>query len=159
MGDCQRALQANPQFAKAYNRMSKCHIALGDLAQASISLQKAIELEPGNQANRKDQKALGDLKIIDSLVQKAVKEENYDKAVTNLSQLIGDCKHAVGLVALKIECLMRAFQFEQANTYSASIQKSGSDLANHPLFLMWRGKALLYTGADVLGKKHLQQAM
>ena len=149
----------NERFAKAYNRMSKCHIALGDLAQASISLQKAIELEPGNQANKKDQKHLADLKIIESLVQKAVKEENFDKAVTNLSQLLQDCKHAVGLVALKIECLMRAFKFEEASTYSAQIQKSGSELGNHPLFLMWRGKTLIYTGAEVLGKKHLQQAM
>ena len=54
---------------------------------------------------------------------------------------------------------MRAFKFEEANTYSARIQKSGEDLANHPLFLMWRGKTLIYTGAEVLGKKHLQQAM
>ena len=31
MNDCKKALNVNPSFAKAYNRMSKCHIALGDL--------------------------------------------------------------------------------------------------------------------------------
>jgi tetratricopeptide (TPR) repeat protein len=29
--DCQLALNQNPNFAKAYNRLSKCFIALGDL--------------------------------------------------------------------------------------------------------------------------------
>ena len=36
--DCQRALSINPNFAKAFNRLSKCHIGLGDLVEASISL-------------------------------------------------------------------------------------------------------------------------
>ena len=58
MNDCKMALEVNPTFAKAYNRMSKCHIALGDLVQASVILQKSIELDPGNAVNKKDQKAL-----------------------------------------------------------------------------------------------------
>lgn len=29
MQDCQRALQVNEKFAKAYNRLSKCYVALG----------------------------------------------------------------------------------------------------------------------------------
>lgn len=31
MGDCKRALQVNDKFAKAYNRMAKCHVVMGDL--------------------------------------------------------------------------------------------------------------------------------
>jgi len=31
MNDCQRAIAINEKFAKAYNRMSKCHIAMGEL--------------------------------------------------------------------------------------------------------------------------------
>ena len=64
MNDCKNALNVNPRFAKAYNRMSKCHIAMGNLKEASIILQKSIELEPENPVNKKDQKALNDLKII-----------------------------------------------------------------------------------------------
>jgi len=29
MGDCKIALEKDPKFCKAYNRMSKCYIALG----------------------------------------------------------------------------------------------------------------------------------
>jgi hypothetical protein len=35
-------------FAKAYNRLSKCHIAFGDLDKASMTLQRSMELEPNN---------------------------------------------------------------------------------------------------------------
>ena len=85
MYDCQRALQVNDRFAKAYNRMSKCYIALGNLTQASISLQKSFELEPENPVNKKDHKHLNDLKIIESLVNKAIESESFEKAVTNLT--------------------------------------------------------------------------
>ena len=48
--------------------------------------------------------------------------------------------------------------FEEANTYSATLMKK-ENLANNPRILCWRGKALIYSGADILGKKHLQQAL
>jgi len=85
MSDCKAALRIDPKFAKAYNRMSKCHIQLGQLTDASITLQKSIEIEPANQVNKKDQKHLSSLKIIETLIHKAFAEEKYDKAVTNLT--------------------------------------------------------------------------
>jgi len=48
MIDCKAALRLNPMFAKAYNRLSKCHIAFGDLDKASMTLQRSMELEPNN---------------------------------------------------------------------------------------------------------------
>lgn len=157
MNDCKNALNVNPKFAKAYNRMSKCHIAMGDLKSASIILQKSIELEPTNQVNKKDQKALGDLKIIQSLIDKAVAEEKYDKAVTNLTAILKDCTQSIDHMCQKIECLMRDYQYDQANKYSAELQKhGGAFVSNNPKFLMWRGKVLLYTGNEVAAKKHLQ---
>lgn len=44
-----------------------------------------MELEPGNDVNKKDQKYLDGLKITEALVNKALNEEKYDKAVTNLT--------------------------------------------------------------------------
>jgi tetratricopeptide (TPR) repeat protein len=85
MDDCKAALRIDEKFAKAYNRMSKCYIALGNLTEASFALQKSIELEPNNQVNKKDQKHLGDLKIIEKLINNAYDQGNYDKAVTNLT--------------------------------------------------------------------------
>ena len=91
MEDCKAALRINPKFAKAYNRMSKCYIALGDLQEASMTLQKSIELEPSNAVNKKDQKHLADLHITETLAHKALTEGKWEKAVTNLTQLMEDC--------------------------------------------------------------------
>ena len=160
MNDCKKALDINPKFAKAYNRMSKCHIALGDLKAASIILQRSIELEPDNAVNKKDQKALNDLKIIQSLIDKAITEEKYDKAVTNLNAILQECTQSIQHICLKIECLMKDYQFDEANKYSATLQKtSGACIYNNPKFLMWRGKVLIYIGNEIAGKKHLTQAM
>ena len=55
---------------------------------------------------------------------------------------------------------MRDFKFEEANIYSARLQKTtGKTVFNHPKFLMWRGKVLIYTGNVVTGNKYLAQAM
>lgn len=53
-GDCQAALRIDENFAKAYNRLSKCNVFLGELAEASVNLQRSIALEPNAAANKKD---------------------------------------------------------------------------------------------------------
>ena len=159
MNDCRAALRINDKFTKAYNRMSKCQIALGQLAEASVSLQKSIDLEPNNPVNKKDQKHLQDLKIMEKLVNNAIGEQKWDKAVTNLTQLMQDCTQSVHHICLKIECLMRDYRYDEANTFSANVMKKPNDIPNHPRILCWRGKVLIYIGADVVGKKHLTQAL
>lgn len=155
MRDCQMALQINPKFAKAYNRMSKCQIALGNLVEATISLQKSIELEPTNAVNKKDQKYLADLKITETLIQNANRDEAYEKAVTNLNSILKDCTFSIRHLCLKIECLCKSFQFSEANTYSAALMKREQAICNNPMILFWRGRVLIYNGNEVLGKKHL----
>lgn len=155
MQDCQRALQVNEKFAKGYNRLSKCYVALGQLNDAATALAKSCELEPSNAVNKKDQKALNDLKITEKLAHKAFSEGNFDRAVTGLSQLIENCYASVDLICLKIEALLKAYRTEDAATYSAEVMKK-SQFANNPRLLCWRGKVLIYSGADVIGKNHLQ---
>lgn len=90
---------------------------------------------------------------------KAVKEENFDKAVTNLNELLKECRSSVDMICLKIECMLKAFQFDEANKYSADIMKESDEWANHPRLLCWRGKVLYYNGNEVLGQKHFKQAL
>ena len=158
MQDCQRAIQVDERFAKAYNRLSKCYVAMGDLQAASMSLAKSLEISPKDAVNKKDQKALNDLKITEKLVNKAIAEEHYARAVAQLNNLLEQTFASLTHICLKIECMLRAFKFEDANKYSAELMKN-EKFANNPRILCWRGKVLIYTGADVLGKKHLQQAM
>jgi DnaJ family protein C protein 7 len=157
--DCQQALNVNPQFGKGYNRLSKCYIGLGDLVAASIALQKSMELDKNNETSKRDKKYLADLKITDTLVNRAISEEKFDKAVTNLNALLKDCTMDVDRVCLKLECLCKSYQFEEANKYSADVMKTQGDICNHPRILCWRGKVLVYNGNEALGKKHFTQAL
>lgn len=100
-----------------------------------------------------------DLKIIEILINKAYDEGNYDKAVTNITQLLEDCTMSIDHICKKMEALMLSFQYSEANTYSARLMKTGGEIANNPKVLYWRGRVLIYNGADVLGKKHLIQAL
>lgn len=117
-----------------------------------------MELDPGNAVNKKDQKALADLKIVDTLVGNAIREERFEAAVTNLTALLKDCVISADRICLKIDCLMKSFQFDEANKFSAECMKR-SELCNNPRILCARGKVLVYNGADVLGKKHFAQAL
>jgi tetratricopeptide (TPR) repeat protein len=119
MRDCQQAIKYDDKNSKAYNKLSKCHVAFGDLVAASIALQKSMELEPDNPSNKKDQKQLADLKITESLVKRAIEEQQYEKAVTNITQLLENCSQSISLICLKIDSLVRAFKFEEADKYSA----------------------------------------
>ena len=101
-------------------------------------------------------KKLADLKITETLMKKAISEELYDKAVTNLNALLLDCTQSVYHVCLKIECLLNGFRFEEAKNFSAIIMKKGGHFITNPKFLCWRGKVLIYIGADIMGKKHFQ---
>lgn len=159
MRDCKMALQQDPNFCKAYNRMSKCHIALGELYEAAVALQKSVSMDPQNPVNKKDQKALSDIKITESLIKKAIDAEQYDKAVISLNNILEHCTQSVHHHCLKIECMLKAYQFDEANKFSADLMKKDGPLPTNPKILCWRGKCLIYIGADVLGKKHFQQAL
>ena len=54
--------------------------------------------------------------------------------------------------------MLRDYKFDDANKFSGDIMKK-EQFANVPRLLCWRGKVLIYTGADVIGKNNLQRAM
>ena len=58
--DCKAALRINPANVKAYHKLSKADIGLGELADASMNLSKALEFEPDNETNKKELKLLND---------------------------------------------------------------------------------------------------
>ena len=85
-------------------------------------------------------------------------EGKYDRAVTSLTIVLEHCSCSINFICMKIECMLRAFRFDDAAKFSADTMKK-PHFANDPRLLIWRGKVLIYTGADVVGKNHLQRAM
>ena len=88
------------------------------------------------------------------MIDRFINEEKFDKAVTNLTELLKECKLSINHMCLKIECLLKSYQFDEANKYSAEIMKESQMFANNPRLLCWRGKVIYYNGNEVLGKKH-----
>jgi tetratricopeptide (TPR) repeat protein len=56
--DSEAAVRVNPQFARAYQRLYKCRLSLGDLQAAKEALERAKELDPADQSIQKDAKTL-----------------------------------------------------------------------------------------------------
>jgi hypothetical protein len=82
------------------------------------------------------------------LIDKAISEGHFDKAVTSLTALLNECNQSVNHFCLKIECMLKDYQFEEANKFSAEIMKKAGPLPTNPRILCWRGKVLIYMGAD-----------
>ena len=72
--------------------------------------------------------------------------------------ILESCVNSVDFICLKIECQLKAYKFDEAAVFSAEVMKK-HQFKNNPRCLLFRGKVLIYTGADVIGKNHLQQAM
>lgn len=52
IADCNRAVQLNPGFAKAYSRLAQAQLSMGRLADARRSATQALELDPGSEIVR-----------------------------------------------------------------------------------------------------------
>lgn len=44
--DAKQSCKLNPSYSKAYNRLGKAHLALGEPEEAVIAFERAVELEP-----------------------------------------------------------------------------------------------------------------
>jgi small glutamine-rich tetratricopeptide repeat-containing protein alpha len=44
--DAKQSCKLNPSYSKAYNRLGKAHLALGEPEEAVVAFEKALELEP-----------------------------------------------------------------------------------------------------------------
>ena len=50
--DCQRSIEIDPDYSKAYGRMGLAYASLSDQKRAKESYEKAIELDPHNESYR-----------------------------------------------------------------------------------------------------------
>jgi tetratricopeptide (TPR) repeat protein len=83
-------------------------------------------------------------------------DQDYDKAVSYCTSILKNCPSSLSYAYKKIEYLLRSNQLKEADSYSSELYKSHE---NVPGVMSWRGRVLIYNGADVLGKKILQQCI
>ena len=116
--DCEAALAVNPQFARAYQRLYKCRLSLGDLHAAKEALEKAKELDPADQSIQKDAKTLENVQNQERVVARHIEKSDYDTAINYLDQILSECVQSESHSYLKLEYLLRASKLSEAVTYS-----------------------------------------
>ena len=112
--DCQSALQCDATFVKAYARMAKCWLALGNCAEATRVLKQAVAM---------DESLVGDLQTAESvtrLVQathQAMTLKDYRRAIFNLdqaAQLVGGV-YPLPWLLMKAEAFIGNKQMQEAS--------------------------------------------
>lgn len=73
LNDARTAVRIDPKFEKAYVRVAKCCLALGDLIGTEQAIKKIEELDTKSTAVRFEQQSLQTLKQLETTVQ-----TNYD---------------------------------------------------------------------------------
>jgi tetratricopeptide (TPR) repeat protein len=56
--ESENALKINSKFARAYQRLFKCYLSVGDFNSAKVALSKSQEIDPTDANNAKDAKLL-----------------------------------------------------------------------------------------------------
>lgn len=70
MEDCEMAIRLDPDFAKSYKRLFKSHLALGNIREARLALNKAVEKEPNDPFNTADKKLMDDAEYNERMIEK-----------------------------------------------------------------------------------------
>jgi tetratricopeptide (TPR) repeat protein len=151
--DCHSALKLNPLFARAFQRLFKCHLSLGDLQAAKEALDKAKELDSVDQT---DSKTLENVLNQERVVARHVEKGDFETAVTYLDQVLQECALSESHAYLKLEYLLRASKLAEAVTYS---QQAALLFKASPRIQGMRGRIIFYNGNDALGRKQLQAAL
>lgn len=73
LSDARHAIRLDPSFEKAYVRVAKCCLALGDIIGTEQAIKTVLELEPQSSAVTSEQQAVQKLRQLETTIQ-----NNYD---------------------------------------------------------------------------------
>lgn len=83
---------------------------------------------------------------------------DYEKAASYCNSIMKNCSGSVHYACLKIEYLLRSAQLKEAETFSQEALKR-PELMPSSRLNAWRGRVLIYTGHDEMGRKMLTQCL
>lgn len=83
---------------------------------------------------------------------------DYDKAASYCNSILKNCPASVHYACLRIEYLLRSNQLKEAETFSQEVLKR-PELNPSSRLNSWRGRVLIYSGNEEMGKKMLTQCL
>lgn len=88
LDDCKRALSLNPGFARAFKRMFRIYLSVGNLEKAKEVLNKAMQVDPDDKTNANDLKLLESVQNQERVVQRSVENKDFNTAVSYINQVL-----------------------------------------------------------------------
>lgn len=85
-------------------------------------------------------------------------DTDYEKAASYCNSILKNCPGSIHFACLKIEYLLRSSQLKEADQFSQDALKK-PELNPSSRLTAWRGRVLIYSGQEELGRKMLTQCL
>jgi tetratricopeptide (TPR) repeat protein len=89
--DCSKAIELEPNFAKAWGRRGEAELALGQIAQSISDFAKAHDIEPANQTLRKGIEEAELMKSYEKDLAQVLEADDLEAAVRKTEMLLEGC--------------------------------------------------------------------
>ena len=150
LADSLAAIAADPTFAKAYTRASKCHLSMGNFGQARLLLaQSPVKASAAE---------LAEVERFEKMQQRAAElvSSNPPLALQFLTPLLQHCPGSQKAQALQVQALLAGKQVDKAKLAVDALYRE--DPSNVE-FLYLRGLTFYQQGNLDMAVKHMQQVL
>eukprot|EP00547_Thalassionema_nitzschioides_P001427 CAMPEP_0194203662 /NCGR_PEP_ID=MMETSP0156-20130528/3378_1 /TAXON_ID=33649 /ORGANISM="Thalassionema nitzschioides, Strain L26-B" /LENGTH=534 /DNA_ID=CAMNT_0038929453 /DNA_START=54 /DNA_END=1655 /DNA_ORIENTATION=+ len=170
LDDCQKAIQEDPTFVKAYFRQAKVFTILGRLPEALKAYSMGLVHDPNHATAIKDRQHVETLQkrfalACELLLNNKKKKTNQQarQALLQIDAVLKDCPMWREALLKRLDCLVRLAtptRTQEAYALSTKLMRLGmpSSALNDELILL-RSKCLFQQGALDDAMKHLRQVL
>mmetsp|Transcript_21180 Transcript_21180/g.50184 ORF Transcript_21180/g.50184 Transcript_21180/m.50184 type:complete len:713 (-) Transcript_21180:293-2431(-) len=157
LNDAARASKLDPTSAKAFARMGKCSLQLGELTESRLALNRAAELSADTAGVAAD---LQSIKLAEALAEEATTHASageYAKAVSSLKLLSSRyCPHSDHFKFLELDAIVRMGKYDEVLSLATAMLRRTPDSPN-ALYL--RGRCMFHNGQLDTALKHTIEAL
>jgi DnaJ family protein C protein 7 len=117
--DYKKALEINPKNTKNLNRLASVYIIVGNLGEAKIIQQKALNLEPNNSVYKDQMNIIAKIIEDEEKMQEKIKEQKFDDAEEICKRLIEKVPEFIDLKKHYIKILLENVKIQDTLAYIA----------------------------------------
>ena len=153
--DYKKALEINPKNTKNLNRLASVYIIVGNLGEAKIIQQKALNLEPNNSVYKDQMNIIAKIIEDEEKMQEKIKEQKFDDAEEICKRLIEKVPEFIDLKKHYIKILLENVKIQDTLAY-ISQKVSAEDKMRDEEFNYLTALTLYFDGQYDKAKKLLK---
>lgn len=92
------------------------------------------------------------------MVTRSIDKMDYESAAKYLTSVLSECTSSIKHILLKIECLLKIPNIDEALQFTEQLMKN-PQFSKNPVIVGWRGRVLVYSGNEAQGIKFLKEAL